>query len=429
MSKSHGILPFAALIYDSARAGELDHLIAPPYDLIDRELQSALYERSPFNIVRIELNASGDPYEDAATTIMRWRRRGVLYQVAHPGFYLYSQRFRHRDQDLERRGIIARVRLEEFASGRILPHERTFPKAKEDRLQLLEATRTNLSSIFGLYGSSPHQLKDLLAVVALRKPDMVARDDSGVVHEIRFIETPAETTAIQAALNGQRIFIADGHHRYETALEYRRRRRQSDSAANVSKAYDFVMMTLVAFDDPGLVILPTHRLVRRLPSHEAQNFESWCRDLFQVETFSNPDQFLAALRAHGRGHIGVGLKNSTELRLLSLKSLDSIAHALPEVPPALRELDVSILHALIFARIFGIQPEDVRKGDNIEYTIDAEQALREVAAGSADGAFLMNPPTAEDIARVSESGAIMPEKSTYFFPKLATGLIMNPVED
>ena len=422
------IQPLRALHFDSRAVGSLDQVVAPPYDLIDRKRQDELYDRNPSNVIRLELNRSSDPYADAAATLKRWRADGRLVRSSKPALYFYTQRFRHEGRELVRNGLIARVRLEEFATGRILPHERTFPKAKEDRLRLLEATHTNISSIFGLYPATDAGLARLLSQVAQREPILTATDDLGIANEIRVIAQPDEVAMVQRALEASRILIADGHHRYETALEYYRRHRD-DAAGSDPPACADTMMTLVAFDDPGLVILPTHRVVRQLPGAALVGFAANCRGDFIVEEFAEVDLFLMALKAGGRGALGVALKNDRTFRLLQVSDTAKLPAAMPEVAAAVRELEVSILHALVFERIFGIKPEEVRKGGNIEYTIDARGALAQVIAGKADGAFVMNAPTVEDIARVSGAGATMPEKSTYFFPKLITGLVMNPLED
>ncbi len=323
--------------------------------------------------------------------------------------------------------MIARLKLEEFGSG-VLPHEKTFPAAKEDRLKLLTALKTNVSSIFGLY---PGNRLSQLYTDAARLP-MLAHvvDDLGIENQLRAIEQPAQIAAVQRALAAGRILIADGHHRYETALNYRRARRAAEGDPRELRPYDYTMMTMVACDDPGLVILPTHRVVTRLGQAARESFADRARtsEIFALEEFDDPARMRAELARRGRGAIGAALRGSRTSWLLSVKNITALESAIPGVPAAVRELDVSILHALVFDRIFGLKPEAVKAGGNIEYTIDAAAALDAVAAGRADGAFLMNPPSIEDVQRVSNSGATMPEKSTYFYPKLITGLVMNPLE-
>jgi uncharacterized protein (DUF1015 family) len=419
---------FAALTFNRSRCGALAEVVAPPYDLIDKARQDALYARSPYNIVRLELNRDADPYASAAETLARWLREGVVERAARPSIYFYTQIFELEGRRLIRNGLIARIRLEEFSAGRILPHERTFPAAKEDRLRLLTATGTNVSPIFGLYPSGNTELESLLARVAGRGPIIDVTDDAGIVNQIRPIDAPEELRIVQRALAEARVLIADGHHRYETALEYRRRMRAAADNPGTMMPYDHVMMTLVAFNDPGLVILPTHRLIRRLDHDAMMSFAARARELFDIEEFENGDAMRAALSTHGRGALGIALKGERATRLLRLRNYDALASLVPDVPKEVRELDVSILHTLVLDRIFGLKPDEVRKGGNIEYTIDARAALAAVERGEADGAFLMNPPSVHDVERVCGAGATMPEKSTYFYPKLLTGLVMNRLD-
>lgn len=426
---SNRIAPFRALTFNRARSGPLDQVVAPPYDLIDQTRQAALYARSPYNVVRLELNRDADPYASAAAMLAQWIDAHALERVSRPAIYFYTQSFQVEGRRLARSGMIARIRLEEFQDGRILPHERTFPKAKEDRLRLLTATRVNVSPIFGLYPSGDTALEALLRKVATRAPMIDVTDDLGIVNEVRAIDAAEEIAIVQRALADARVLIADGHHRYETALEYRRRRRAQDGNPADVRGYDYVMMTLVAFDDPGLVILPTHRLVRRLPTAALESFEACAADIFELREVASVEQMRSGIVEHGRGTIGVVLKGSRPLRVLRLRNHAAIADAMPSVPSAVRELDVSILHTLVLDRIFGIKPDEVRQGGNIEYTIDAHAAAAAVTSGAADGAFIIAAPSVHDVERVCDTGATMPEKSTYFSPKLLTGLVMNPLDD
>jgi uncharacterized protein (DUF1015 family) len=422
------IEPLRALLYNPAVAGDPARLVAPPYDLIGAERQRELYERSPFNIVRLELGRGADRYGEAAATLRDWLQRGVLVRAAAPAIYLYTQTFELDARTRRRDGFIARIRLEEFARGRILPHEGTFPAAKEDRLKLLTAIRTNTSSIFGLYSGAHPELDRLRGTVAARPALIDLVDDLAIRNQLRAIETPAEIAVIQRALGAPHLLIADGHHRYETALNYRRERRRSENPV-APQSFDYTMMTLVACNDPGLVILPTHRVVRALDPAGLARFCERARQWFDIEEFDTPAAMRARVAAAGRGALGLALRSQPRLLVLLLRDLATLADELPDSPAEVRELDVSILHTLVFDRIFGLRAGDIRKGGNIEYTIDASAALDAVRAGRADGAFLMNPPSIGDVERVSDAGATMPEKSTYFHPKLLTGLVMNPLDN
>jgi uncharacterized protein (DUF1015 family) len=422
------IEPFRALMYNRRVTGDPARVVAPPYDLIGAARQHQLYERSPYNVVRLELAREADRYGAAEKTLADWLAAGVLERPARPAIFQYRQTFDLEGRLLHRTGFIARVRLEEFDRGRILPHERTFPAAKEDRLRLLTALQVNTSSIFGLYSGAHPELDRLRDKVAAREPLIDLVDDLGIRNELRAIEAADEIAIVQRELESPRILIADGHHRYETALNYRRARRH-ESASNEPQAYDYTLMTLVACDDPGLVILPTHRVVKSLPADAIASFTQHAREVFEVTEITHRDEFRTRLNDAGSGAIGVVLKGSPSYLILRLRSDSAMKDAMPDAPDEVRRLDVSVLHALVFDRIFGLRADEIRKGGNIEYTIEIGGALGAVAQGHADGAFLMNPPTIEDVERVSDAGATMPEKSTYFHPKLLTGLVMNPLFD
>jgi uncharacterized protein (DUF1015 family) len=439
------IQPFSALIFNLERAGRLAELIAPPYDLIDEAGQEQLYARNPNNIVRLELNRDPDPYASAAATFARWIADGTLRRL-QPAVFLYTQKFELDGQKFIRNGWVVHIRLEEFAGGRILPHERTFPKAKDDRLRLLMATRANISSVFGLYPLGNQELEALMAEVANRPPMLEATDDLGNLNQVRMVDSPAEIDTIQGALEPMRVLIADGHHRYETALEYRRRSRAGSDTPSVAagqasmpvhpiakgkgsalRPEDYVMMTLVAFNDPGLVILPTHRVIQHLSGEQLKAYKSRIREKFVVEEFDDPDMMFAQLQSRSRGHIGAAIKD-TRPSIVRLRNQDYMSRALPQAHEEVRKLDVAVLHALILDEILGITSQMVRSGDNISYTVDGRAALAHVASGTTAAAFLLSAPTVYDVEKVSNAGATMPEKSTYFYPKLQTGLLINPLD-
>ena len=422
------IEPFRALMYNRQITGEPARVVAPPYDLIGAARQKQLYERSPYNVVRLELGREADRYGAAEKTLTEWLAAGVVERSARPAIYQYTQTFHVEGRLLHRTGFIARVRLEEFDRGRIVPHERTFPAAKEDRLRLLTALEVNTSSIFALYSGAHPELDRLREQAASRVPLIDLVDDLGIRNELRPIEAVGEIAVIQRELESPRLLIADGHHRYETALNYRRARRH-ENASSEPQPYDYTMMTLVACGDPGLVILPTHRVVKSLPADAIASFTRRAREVFNVEEIAHRDAFRARLNDSGSGAIGVTLKGSSNYLILRLRSRSAMKAAMPDAAAEVRRLDVSVLHALVFDRIFGLGADEIRKGGNIEYTIEIGGALGAVAQGHADGAFLMNPPSIQDVEQVSDAGATMPEKSTYFHPKLLTGLVMNPLFD
>ncbi len=420
--------PFRGLFFDPQRVGDLASVVAPPYDLIDPQRQRQLYERSAYNIVRIELGREADRYGAAAAALEQWIRQGILRRGCVAAIHLYTQNFIFEGREYSRNGLIVALRLEEFTPGRILPHERTFAAAKQDRLQLLIATQLNISSIFGLYPGRHPELERLKHEAAQREPDYAVRDDLGIVNELRVISAGEAIRTVQQELADVRLLIADGHHRYETALNYRRLRREQEHNPPGLKPYDYVMITLTSCDDPGLLILPTHRVVRRIDADAARAFDRHAAEFFSIEEFSDGDLLLSRLKQHGSGALGVALGNAKP-RLLKLKDPAIMASAAAQMPSEVRRLDVSVLHALIFDRLLGIDDAAVKSGSLIEYTVDSRAALAQVREGKAAGAFLMNPPSIADVERVSDCGATMPEKSTYFYPKLLTGLVMNPLSD
>jgi len=422
------IEPLRGFLYDPRTVHDLARVLAPPYDVISEAQQRDLYERSPYNVVRLELGRDADRYATAQATLREWVERGVLRRAERPSLFLYTQRFQVEGSDFARTGFVARFRLEDFARGRVLPHEKTFAAPKEDRFKLLAATRTNISSIFGLYSGSDPQLDSLRSEVMSRTPLIEAEDSLGIHNELRAIAAADEIATVQSALESARVLIADGHHRYETALSYRRERRATQHPSQL-QGFDYTMMTLVACDDPGLVILPTHRIVRRLRPQPMASFASQARELFEVSEVDDRAALRKGLVDGGHGTIGIALGGKQRFFMVRLKDPETIARAIPEAPAEVRSLDVTVLHTLIFDQIFSLKAAEIRKGGNLEYTVDANAALDAVHAGRADGAFLVNPPSIVDVERVSDAGATMPEKSTYFFPKLVTGLVLNPLDD
>src|ERR1700687_3195812 len=325
------IEPFSALLYSREVAGEPARVVAPPYDLIGPARQNQLYERSPYNVVRLELAREPDRYGAAEKTLADWMSARVVERSARPAIFQYTQTFDVEGRLLHRTGFIGRRRLEKFDRGRILPHEKTFPAAKEDRLRLLTALQINTSSIFGLYSGKHPELDRLREQVAARVPLIDLVDDLGIRNELRPIEADREIAIIQRELESPRILIADGHHRYETALNYRRARRH-ENASSDPEPYDSTMTMLVGCDDPGLVILPTHRVVKTLDRDAIAAFPERAREIFKVDEIAHRDEFRARLERAGTGAIGVTLRGSQNYFILRLRSRTALKAAMPDAP-------------------------------------------------------------------------------------------------
>lgn len=424
--------PFRALRYEPAAVGELAAVVAPPYDVISDAQREALYARSPHNVVRLILNKAADPYAAAAALFQAWRQDGVLVRETTPSLYYHIENFPLPDGNgRQREGILGVVQLEPFDTGRIRPHERTFARFKEDRMRLLRACRTNLSPIFGLYADRTDALNPARAVAGRRASDVALQDDVGIRHRLWRLTDPAVVEAISHALRDETIFIADGHHRYETALAYRDELRARGATAP-DAPHNFVLMYLTSMNDPGLVILPTHRVISHLPQIEASPLLAQLRHHFRLLPFAREarQDALACLRQNPQmGRFVVALAGSNELFVAILNDRPALDAAVGGAASIVGQLDVTVLDALMLRGVLEMDGSAAAQEGRLTYTHDDATALDAVLHGAAQAAFLMNPPRIEDVQAVCLAGETMPEKSTYFYPKLLTGLVFHPLED
>ncbi len=422
------IRPFRALHYEPDVVGDFAGVVAPPYDVIDDVQRDALYARSPYNVVRLILGREADRYAAAAHCLAEWRAAGALVRDGEPALYVYVQDFRLPDGDLRQRGgIIGAVRLEPFSTGRIRPHERTLSGPKADRMRLMEACRVNLSPIFGLYAGRSAAVEKAREECDRTPPLVDIRDGEEVRHRLWRI-SPADATAIAAELEPQTIFIADGHHRYETALEYRNRqaeRRQlsSDDPAN------FIMMFLCSMADPGLVVLPTHRVLVGLAAFRPSDFVASLHPDFQVRALADTELLAALHAAEPPGHLGIVARGAGAAWLASLSSPAVLDRDVADLVPAVRHLDVTLLDRLVLQKRLGVDAAAAAHDGRLRYVKDENEAVAMVRHGEADAAFLLKATRIDEVEAVCLSGETMPEKSTYFYPKLISGLLFNPLED
>lgn len=446
------LIPFRGILYDPGVVSDIAQVVAPPYDVIDAAGQEALYARHPYNVIRLELGKSqaGDGpadnrYTRAAAHLREWLRLGVLRRDAAPAVYPYTIEYRipsgeyripSGEPGLSARvlkGFLSVVELEEFGTGRIFPHENTRSQAKTDRLNLLEVCRANFSPIFSLFSDPDGGILQLLEKsVHGDSPRLDFSDDSGFRHRIWSITAPDLLREIRAAMAANPLFIADGHHRYETALSYRRlRHRQAGTVpGDQPRPYDGVLMLFSSLEDPGLTVLPTHRVLRA-PLPSLQEVKARLRDLctWEEHPFQNGNEantrrrILSLLRERGRTGpaFGLALKHVPAYLLLALHPARRL---LPEASPRER-LDVSILHNLILRKLRSGSAEE----EAVFYTKDEHEALDMVHRGEGEAAFLLNPTKVSEVREVAAAGERMPHKSTYFFPKPLTGLVMNVFEE
>ncbi len=438
------IRPFRGLRYEAGQVGDLAGMIAPPFDAISLDEQRALYARSPYNIVRLEYGEAHDDdceennrYTRAAATLAQWLASGVLVQDERPAFYVYDQEFEHGRARYRRRALLTRVGLEEWAKGTIRPHEHTLAQPKEDRLRLLRACRANLSPVFALY-------RDPQGVVSSALQDAVSsRSPVAVAEQARERHTlwPLSEERVQRWLEQQfapaSLYIADGHHRYETALTYRAERRAAAASWTGQEAENFVLAGLTAAEDPGLLILPIHRLMQ-LPQVDESILER-LRQYLTVDEVTPaqsygeaaPHGLLELVAERGRSTSAFGLCWPGErLFLLTVEDPQGlVARLCPECPTLWRTLDVAVLEFALLGTILGIDPRPIEEGGTVAITTAAHEACQEVRAGHYSAAFLLNPVPVEKVLAVADAGQRMPPKTTFFHPKLATGLVINRLDD
>ncbi len=420
------IRAFHALRYDLEKAGRIEELTCPPYDIISEEQREEFLARNPRNVIRLELPKGEDPYGEAARTLNQWMEEGILKTDMDPGLYIYEQEFLtqvDKGETRRLRGLICWVKLEEFAAGVVLPHEETLSKAKEDRFRLMDATHCNFSQIYSLYQDPGHMTRQRLDSLTETCAPRYAFSDGLVTHRLWVVNDTVAIAAIQEDFAGRKLYIADGHHRYETALNYRRHLKEQGITC---PGADFVMMMLADMADQGLVVFPTHRLVRGLDGFDCPAMLRKSGDWFQVEQVQNREQAQQSLdKAYSQGQHAFACYDGHCWHCLILKDPAVMEELLPQASAAYRGLDVTILHSLILEKLLGIDKENMAAQRNLTYTRSTEEAVSSVDRGESCCCFLLNPTRVEEIGAVAACGEKMPQKSTYFYPKLITGLVMN----
>lgn len=418
------VFPFRAWRF-SAEAGDPATLVCPPYDIISEEQRKAYLTRNPHNIIRLELPREGaDPYAEAGKTVKEWCEDGTLVRDDDAAFYVYDIDFDVNGERKNVTGLLAAVEISPFSEGVVLPHEWTLSKAKTDRLNLMKATGFNFSDIYSLYQADT---KAILDAVMQTAPITDLVDEDGLRHRLWAITDADTIKAIEATFDGVKLYIADGHHRYETALNYKNYRIEN----NIPVAgADRVMMMLVDMAHPGLVVFPTHRLLRDLPAFDVDALLSKCEADFAVErelSLADAEAKLAAAYDDGKKAFVVyaGGDNASLLTLTNESLMDTL---LPDESPVSRQLDVNVLHTAILERLLGIDKENMAQQINLTYTRIEEEAIAGVQNGTYQCAILLNPTRVSEIQGVAAAGEKMPQKSTYFYPKLITGLTMNQLD-
>jgi len=438
------IQAFRALRYDLGHVGSLSEVTAPPYDVISPDEQAELYKRHPANCVRLILNRpepgnddTNSPYTRAAKFFRDWQRQGVLFTEPDPAVYVYHQQFSYGGQTRTRRGFMARVRLERFGEGNIYPHEETMSGPKEDRLRLMTACKANLSPVFGLYPDPDSTAQAILEKAIIGRTPLDATDRLGVVHRMWPVTDVAVITAITAAMGGKPIFIADGHHRYETACNYRDR-LAAEGKLSPNHPANFMLMMCVGMNDPGMVVFPTHRLFRAAsggssvlrPGMTAADLTRALGDCFSAtaegEGIEAARDVWETMEADGQqGTLGFYTAQDGRWTLARLRPAGEarMKSVEPNRSDDWRGLGVAILHRLVIDTLLG-----AKNLPKPTYVHLVEEAAEELRKGDYPLAALVQPPTLDQIQAVSRHLERMPAKSTYFYPKLLSGLVFNPLE-
>jgi uncharacterized protein (DUF1015 family) len=438
------IYPFRAWRYNPSIV-RLDDVVTQPYDKISPSMQQAYYQRSPYNLVRIILglpelfDAEGgeNVYTRAARDFRSWREQEVLVQEKDLCIFAYSQRFKVPGTDVikERRGFIALGKLHDYSEQVVFRHEQTLSKPKSDRLNLLKATRAHFGQIFMLYSDPACSVEKILYQDA-GPAEAEVTDEYGVLHRLWRVNDPPAINMLTTAMADRKLIIADGHHRYETALKYSKDHAPASVAKSESSTSQLpqpafpeaaVMMTFVNMDSDGLIILPTHRVVHSLPNFDPIAFARAAAEFFTVElqpTAEAPDYIATLGKQKGTAFVAV-----TRTGALLLRSKpDAVAAAMASLPERQRQLDLTQLHTIVLDRLLGLDAEKVREQTNIRYLRDAGEAVEQVRRNEADVVFLTNPVTMEQLREVAFAGDVMPQKSTDFYPKLLSGLTIYALE-
>ena len=435
--------PFKGLVYSKEKIRDFGDVCTPPYDVISKSEQNDFYEKHPNNIIRLILNKASDsdtdtdnPHTRAAAFFNEWINQDILVQDEEPAIYFTSVEFKdNTDQTVIRYGMIARVGLEPFEKGIILPHEKTFSKVKSERLNLMKQCHANFSPIFSLYSDSQNTAINCLTEnTQNRPPDIAFIDTKGLIHNMWRVTDPDVVKKITDIMSDKILYIADGHHRYETALNYKNWAEENRPDFSDTHPANFVMMYLSSMDEPGLTIFPAHRLLTGLAPSLLETFIEKAKKYFDVSLFPFQENtkenvrsdFLEKLEAsQAKKAIGVYIKNKPEFYLLTTKPNIMEELFSVEIPQSLLDLDVTVLTRLIFMEILGFDQDMLDNEKIISYNSNARQALGTISSNDHDAAFILNSTKIEQVKQVAQEGLIMPRKSTYFYPKVITGQVLH----
>jgi len=439
------IIPFRGILYNPIKIDNMANVVAPPFDIISEREQLEYHESHPHNIIRLTLGktheddtSTNNRYTRSADCFNKWLSEHIMELDKTPAFYLTAMEFPFENREVTRYGLIALVGLEPFKKGVVLPHERTFSNIRSERLELMKACKANLSAIFSLYSDNKNQILSTLKDAIFNKtPDLDFIDYNSHKHRLWRITDKAVHRYVSEALKDKLIFIADGHHRYETALNFREWLSTNDPNFNSSHPANYVMMYLCSMEDSGLIILPAHRMFNKVHASARGTLISKAAEYFDIAVYPYKgtrseearDEFIAALKSNNsKNCIGVFMKDRPELYLLTLKPGVMERMFGDNLPEVLRNIDVTVLTRLILMELLGFDQDRLDNEKLIAYSSIAEDAIDAVAAGRHDITFILNPTKIQQVRKIAEAGLIMPRKATYFFPKVITGQVLNKLD-
>lgn len=440
------LAPFRGVLYNPEVVADLSEVVTPPYDVIDEQGQDGYYRRHPYNIIRLDFgktyaedSGENNRYTRAARELEAWARQRVLIRDRLPALYPYRIHFSIPGQGPRiLNGFIALLGLEPFSSGKVRPHEMTFSSHKQDRYQLFRHCRMQFCPIFSLYSDPGGMIIQTLTRHLPQEPFIDFTDREGLHHQVWRVIDPAVTDEVRQLFHDKTVYIADGHHRYETSLHYQQDMRRLYPQKEDPAPFDYTLMFFCPMEDPGLTIFPVHRLINRSPDKTPLDWEKRLETFFEVKRFPfEPknkemvgEKFLSLLPQEGQKAPTFGLYFSQAHHFSLLRLKDSTRHEdwAAELPSLLRALDVTVLTRLVLQRILDISPEELDRPQTVLYCHDARQSLAWVEEGPDRMAFLLNPTPVEQVRRIAEASLVMPRKSTYFYPKTLTGLVMHSLD-
>lgn len=417
------IKAFKGMRYTSA-AGNLNALVCPPYDIISDSQREKYIAENPYNIIRLELPKGGDErYKEAGQTLRDWLDKEILVCDNEDSIYVYEMLFSANGVRNRLKGFVSLVGLVDFSEGIVLPHEETLSKAKEDRFNLMSETFCNFSQIYSLYMDEDGSVYDMIDGCSKGVPDMEVTDPDGTVHRMWKVSDSGVIKDVTEAFRDKKLYIADGHHRYETALNFHKKYGTESSG--------YIAMMLVNMENNGLVVFPTHRIVKNLQSFNAEKVLEECEPYFTIQEAPGEERMQAALnKLYDEGKKSFAMYTGCgKCYVMTLNNEDAVKKLLPDMSDAYCGLDVTVLHSLVLERILGIDKENMANQKNLTYTRSRQEALEAVDMEAADCSFILNSTKVSEIRDVAAAGEKMPQKSTYFYPKLITGLVMNKFSD